>query len=78
MYTRMLIRPYLFQDLNDRESACGKGWIDWADGSESSCFFLITELLTWEAAENKCQQIGGHLISIDDNAEQAFIAGKIN
>lgn len=65
------------KDLNDRESSCGKGWIDWTDGSESSCFFLITELLTWEAAENKCQQIGGHLISIDDNAEQAFIAGLL-
>lgn len=61
-------------DLNDRQSSCGKGWVD---DTESACFFLLPELLTWEAAEYKCQQMGAHLISIDDNTEQAFIAGLL-
>ncbi|XP_056022925.1 macrophage mannose receptor 1-like isoform X2 [Ostrea edulis] len=61
-------------DYNRGSSECGKGWVD---DKESSCFFFIGELLTWQSAEDKCQQMGAHLISIDDANEQKFITGLI-
>ncbi|XP_056022926.1 macrophage mannose receptor 1-like isoform X2 [Ostrea edulis] len=61
-------------DYNRGSSECGKGWVD---DKESSCFYFIGELLTWQSAEDKCQQMGAHLISIDDANEQKFITGLI-
>ena len=61
-------------EKNDRQSDCGEGWID---NTRSSCFHFLVGLLTWDAAESHCQEMGAHLMSIDDPTEQAFIAGEI-
>ncbi|XP_022330695.2 macrophage mannose receptor 1-like isoform X2 [Crassostrea virginica] len=64
----------LTAEKNDRQSDCGEGWID---NTRSSCFYFLVGLLTWDAAESHCQEMGGHLMSIDDPTEQAFIAGLL-
>jgi hypothetical protein len=62
-----------FVDFALKGSECGEGWVD---DKESSCFYFINEPLTWQAAEDRCQEMGGHLISIDDATEQKFILGQ--
>ena len=38
---------------------------------------LIPELLSWRDAQKACENIGGHLVIIEDEAEQTFLAGNI-
>lgn len=71
-YNSIITPPQI--EKNDRQSDCGEGWID---NTRSSCFYFLVGLLTWDAAESHCQEMGAHLMSIDDPTEQAFIAGEI-
>jgi len=39
-------------------------WAGWTRGS-SMCYLVISERLIWNAAEQQCQVLGGHLTSVD-------------
>jgi hypothetical protein len=38
---------------------------------------LVQETLTWNEAKARCEQMGGHLLTIEDRAEDEFIAQEL-
>ncbi|XP_071750071.1 macrophage mannose receptor 1-like [Lepeophtheirus salmonis] len=48
---------------------CRSGWVK----SDSSCYLLVLEKLSFQKAEGKCKDRGGNLAIIDDKAELDFI-----
>ena len=40
-----------------------------------SCYIMEAELLTWADARARCVQLGGHLVIIESQSEDQFIAG---
>lgn len=55
---------------------CGPGWA--YDGMSNACFMLNHELLTWNAALERCREVGGDLASITGNNDQSFITALIS
>lgn len=55
------------------KSPCPAGYISWY----LSCYKLVEEAATWEAAQKACSQAGGNLASIDMSYDQAFVAGVV-
>ena len=43
--------------------------------SSSSCYAVYPQTTNWNNAESICVGIGGHLVTIDDAAENDFIRG---
>ena len=41
--------------------------------TSQNCYELIKQSVTWDQAEKKCNQHGGHLAEIDDQTEQDFV-----
>jgi hypothetical protein len=48
---------------------CPDGWKAFA----GHCYKLFSDSLWWEAAENYCQDRGGHLTSVHSQAENDFL-----
>ena len=41
---------------------------------DDSCYMAQAELLTWDDARARCVQLGGHLVIIESEDEQQFVA----
>ncbi|XP_038058415.1 snaclec bothroinsularin subunit beta-like [Patiria miniata] len=44
---------------------------------EDSCYSLIQHTQNWNCAEMTCQQLGGHLVSIESGSENTFVVQMI-
>eukprot|EP00092_Neocalanus_flemingeri_P006940 GFUD01007492.1.p1 GENE.GFUD01007492.1~~GFUD01007492.1.p1 ORF type:complete len:215 (+),score=29.58 GFUD01007492.1:78-722(+) len=55
--------------LKECPKECAKPWTTFS----SSCYRLWEETLTWSEAELRCQEEGGHLVSIVSEEEDKFI-----
>ncbi len=42
-----------------------------------SCNHISKDLKSWEAAWRKCRELGGHLLKIDDQAEQNYFKNEV-
>ncbi|XP_060596952.1 sushi, von Willebrand factor type A, EGF and pentraxin domain-containing protein 1-like [Ruditapes philippinarum] len=52
---------------------CPEGWTSF----EKSCYLFVEELMTWEAAKNKCESIKGYLVEINSASENTFFKETI-
>ncbi|XP_042565715.1 C-type lectin domain family 4 member K-like [Clupea harengus] len=43
--------------------------------SDSSCYYISTNLKTWSDSRQHCMDLGGHLVIIDSEEEQKFVSG---
>ena len=43
----------------------------------NSCYIVVNETLTWQQASSRCQAMGGHLATIDSQAENGVIHSLI-
>ncbi|WKX89045.1 hypothetical protein Q1695_008583 [Nippostrongylus brasiliensis] len=58
-------------DEKSDKSECARGWTRY-DRSRS-CFIVLPQRLRWSEAERACAKSGGHLASITDEYENAFV-----
>ncbi|XP_070536940.1 perlucin-like protein [Ptychodera flava] len=52
---------------------CGVGWYT----QSHSCYRFVSDPIQWADAEQQCNVLGGNLVAINDNVEQAFISSKL-
>uniref|UniRef100_A0A8C7S8U3 Aggrecan core protein n=1 Tax=Oncorhynchus mykiss TaxID=8022 RepID=A0A8C7S8U3_ONCMY len=48
---------------------CAEGWVEFM----GSCYLHFAERDTWPDAEQRCQELNGHLVSITSQQEQEFV-----
>lgn len=48
---------------------CPEGWLEF----RGSCYLHVAERDTWAEAEQRCQELGAHLVSITSQEEQHFV-----
>jgi len=65
------IDPVVPENTADNHLGCEPGWVWYKD---NCYFFESTTTKTWDQAEEICVQSGGHLASIGDGNENAFVA----
>lgn len=58
----------------DRAANCPQ---DFTFSRHNSCYHISTEMVTWEEAEDRCQQLGAHLVAIESKAEQKYLLRNI-
>ncbi|XP_047425524.1 macrophage mannose receptor 1 [Mugil cephalus] len=67
-------RPYMCErPLN---TICASGWLSF----NGSCYWFVSNinrLTTWHEASNACEEMGAHLLIINNQEEQFFINGKL-
>ena len=42
-----------------------------------SCYKISEDKKSWTEAKTKCTELGGHLLKIDDQAEQSFVKQEV-
>ena len=42
-----------------------------------SCYKISEDKKSWTEAKTKCGELGGHLLKIDDQAEQDYIRNEV-
>ena len=47
--------------------------LDWVGSDATTCVLLHNDPLSWHQAENRCNQYGGHLVSVVSSAVQQLI-----
>ncbi|KAF7707540.1 aggrecan core protein [Silurus meridionalis] len=52
---------------------CADSWVEF----EGSCYIYFTERMNWTSAEQHCQELNSHLISITFKKEQMFVNSHI-
>ncbi|WP_339390436.1 lectin-like protein [Crocosphaera watsonii] len=54
-------------------------WIKWSseNGGNDQTYLITDNVMTWEEAETTAQELGGHLVAINSEAEQEFIENNI-
>lgn len=68
--TDMLINlEYAALPIEEVVSQCAFGWIL----VDQYCVSAFDELLTWQQAENRCNDLGGHLAAINNDHEQHVV-----
>lgn len=69
-------RPITRYDGGARDSSTDAATADASDPCgatlDGHCYATIREALTWDDARNTCELLGGHLVTIDGDAEQAI------
>ncbi|XP_065663229.1 uncharacterized protein LOC136085756 isoform X3 [Hydra vulgaris] len=58
-------------------SGCDNGWLEY----KTNCYFFQNKTLkgkSWLDASLSCQALGGHLLSIEDQAENIFVSNILN
>ncbi len=45
--------------------------------SNKSCYHISKDKTNWHAAKKKCGELGGHLLKIDDQAEQQYFRNEL-
>lgn len=48
---------------------CPDGWLEF----KGSCYLHFAERDTWSEAEQRCQELNAHLVSITSQEEQQFV-----
>lgn len=48
---------------------CAEGWLEFM----GNCYLHFAERLTWADAEQRCQEVNAHLVSISSQEEQQFV-----
>jgi len=48
---------------------CAEGWLEF----KGSCYLHFAERDTWSEAEQRCQEVNAHLVSIGSQEEQQFV-----
>lgn len=48
---------------------CPEGWLEF----KGSCYLHFEERDTWSEAEQRCQELNAHLVSITSPEEQQFV-----
>ena len=64
-----MISMYIFTKL-DPPPTCGHGWVAY----NRSCYKMFGNRKSWSAAQRACRDTGGHLVRIDNDGEQRFLA----
>ena len=44
---------------------------------KNSCYKISDDKKPWIAAKRECRQLGGHLLKIDDQAEQYYLKNEV-
>lgn len=52
---------------------CDHGWIAY----NRSCYRIFGNRISWSAAARACRDTGGHLVRIDNDDEQRFLASIV-
>uniref|UniRef100_A0A671PIT2 C-type lectin domain-containing protein n=1 Tax=Sinocyclocheilus anshuiensis TaxID=1608454 RepID=A0A671PIT2_9TELE len=53
---------------------CAEGWMEFM----GSCYIHFDERETWTSAEQHCQELNSHLVSISSQEEQEFVKSEFN
>uniref|UniRef100_A0A3P8T079 C-type lectin domain-containing protein n=1 Tax=Amphiprion percula TaxID=161767 RepID=A0A3P8T079_AMPPE len=48
---------------------CAEGWLEFM----GNCYLHFAERDTWSEAEQRCQELNAHLVSISSQEEQQFV-----
>ncbi|KAM8860923.1 brevican core protein isoform 4-T4 [Synchiropus picturatus] len=67
-HTLTMVQPNIAQV----EHACADGWV----AHMGSCYLYLSERRTWSDAEDHCQELNAHLVSISSVEEQQFLNAK--
>lgn len=51
---------------------CAEGWTEFM----GSCYIHFDERETWAGAEQRCQELNSHLVSITSQQEQDFVKSE--
>ena len=43
----------------------------------NSCYLIATDLVAWEEASDRCQQLGANLVAIETKSEQRYLVNNI-
>ncbi|CAJ1055993.1 aggrecan core protein [Xyrichtys novacula] len=57
------------EDCSTRVQGCADGWLEFM----GNCYLHFAERDTWSEAEQRCQELNSHLVSIGSQEEQQFI-----
>ncbi|XP_041650864.1 aggrecan core protein [Cheilinus undulatus] len=57
------------EDCTTRVQGCAEGWLEFM----GSCYLHFAERDTWSEAEQRCQELNSHLVSIGSQEEQQFV-----
>ncbi|XP_062856759.1 aggrecan core protein [Trichomycterus rosablanca] len=60
-------------NVTEAVSGCADGWEEF----KGSCYIHFSERKTWESAEQHCQELDSHLVSITSQEEQDFVNNKV-
>lgn len=52
---------------------CAEGWMEFM----GSCYIHFDERETWTSAEQHCQELNSHLVSISSQHEQEFVKSEL-
>uniref|UniRef100_A0A8D0ALL9 C-type lectin domain-containing protein n=1 Tax=Sander lucioperca TaxID=283035 RepID=A0A8D0ALL9_SANLU len=55
--------------LPNSVQGCAEGWLEF----KGSCYLHFSERNTWSEAEQRCQEVNAHLVSIGSQEEQQFV-----
>uniref|UniRef100_A0A672SFU1 C-type lectin domain-containing protein n=1 Tax=Sinocyclocheilus grahami TaxID=75366 RepID=A0A672SFU1_SINGR len=68
--------PYLFLIVLYIKiiGGCAEGWMEFM----GSCYIHFDERETWTSAEQHCQELNSHLVSISSQEEQEFVKSEFN
>ncbi|KAF3688513.1 Aggrecan core protein Cartilage-specific proteoglycan core protein [Channa argus] len=61
----VVVQPKVVEDVQ----GCADGWLEFM----GNCYRYFADKLTWSEAEQHCQDINGHLVSITSEEEQKFV-----
>ncbi|XP_056244128.1 aggrecan core protein [Seriola aureovittata] len=57
------------EDCSTPVQGCSEGWVEFM----GSCYLHFAERYTWADAEQRCQELNAHLVSISSQEEQNFV-----
>uniref|UniRef100_A0A8C2W8D4 Aggrecan core protein n=1 Tax=Cyclopterus lumpus TaxID=8103 RepID=A0A8C2W8D4_CYCLU len=57
------------EDCSTPVQGCAEGWLEFM----GSCYLHFSERDTWSEAEQRCQEVNAHLVSIGSQEEQQFV-----
>lgn len=57
------------EDCSTRVQGCADGWLEFM----GNCYLHFAERDTWSEAEQRCQELNSHLVSIGSQEEQQFV-----
>ncbi|XP_022064922.2 aggrecan core protein [Acanthochromis polyacanthus] len=56
-------------DCSTPVQGCAEGWLEFM----GNCYLHFAERVTWSEAEQRCQELNAHLVSISSQEEQQFV-----